>query len=84
MGCWVLDPLLLACGFAMDIIRPDQRDTAAFTLAEAFHADPLMHILAPDAERRSGAGRWFFGVTVDYGMGWGRVWVNEKASAVSV
>lgn len=83
-GCWVLRLLLLACGFVVDIIRPDQRDTAAFTLAEAFRDDPLVHILARDVERRSEVGRWFFGVTVDYGMRWGRVWVDEEASAVSV
>jgi ribosomal protein S18 acetylase RimI-like enzyme len=68
----------------MDIIRSDQRDAATDTLAEAFREDPLMHILAPDEERRFDVGRWFFGVTVDYGMRWGRVWVNEESSAVSV
>ena len=68
----------------MELIRPDQRETGARTLAEAFHNDPLMHLLAPGERRRPRVGRWFFGVTVDYGMRWGRVWVNKDASAVSV
>jgi GNAT superfamily N-acetyltransferase len=68
----------------MDLIRPEQRDAAALTLTVAFHDDPLLHLLAPNELRRPRVGRWFFGVTVDYGMRWGRVWVNEDASAVSV
>lgn len=68
----------------MDLIRPDQRDAAALTLSEAFHDDPLMQLLAPDELRRQRVGRWFFGVTVDYGIRWGRVWVNDDATAVAV
>jgi len=68
----------------MDLIRPNQRDAAALTLSEAFHNDPLMQLLARDELRRPRAGRWFFGVTVDYGIRWGRVWVNEDAAAVAV
>jgi ribosomal protein S18 acetylase RimI-like enzyme len=68
----------------MELIRPDQRDAAAGSLAEAFHDDGLLQLLAPDERRRPGVGRWFFGVSVDYGMRWGRIWVNEDASAVSV
>jgi GNAT superfamily N-acetyltransferase len=72
----------MGCG--VDLIRADQRDAAVRTLAEAFSDDPLMLLLAPDERRRDRVGRWFFGVTVDYGMRWGRVWVAEDASAVSV
>jgi ribosomal protein S18 acetylase RimI-like enzyme len=68
----------------VDLIRADQREAAAATLADAFHDDPLLHILAPDERRRAQVGRWFFGVTVDYGMRWGRVWVAEDVAAVAV
>jgi GNAT superfamily N-acetyltransferase len=68
----------------MRLIREEQRDAAAATLAEAFHHDPLLHVLSPDESRRPRVGRWFFGVTVDYGMRWGRVWADEDASAVAV
>jgi ribosomal protein S18 acetylase RimI-like enzyme len=65
-------------------IRPDQREAAAETLAEAFHDDPLLRMLAPDPRRRAAVGRWFFQTNVDYGMRWGRVWVADDAAAVAV
>jgi ribosomal protein S18 acetylase RimI-like enzyme len=68
----------------VDLIRAHQREAAAETLAEAFHDDPLLHILAPDERRRGRVGRWFFQVTVDYGMRWGHVWVTEDVAAVAV
>ena len=67
----------------MNLIRPDQRAAAAETLAEAFHDDPLLALLAPEPRRRAEIGRWFFQTSVDYGMRWGRVWVADDA-AVSV
>ena len=32
----------------MEILRPDQLEAAAKTLADAFWDDPLMHIVAPN------------------------------------
>lgn len=67
----------------MELIRDDQRDTAAETLAEAFFDDPLLQVLAPERRRRMTVGRWFFRVNIAYGMRWGRVWVVDDA-AVSI
>ena len=68
----------------MNLVRPDQREAAAETLAEAFYDDPLLQVLAPDPPRRMAVGRWYFHTTVDYGMRWGRVWVTEDVAATSV
>ncbi len=68
----------------MDLMRPDQRDAAALTLAEAFHEDPLLQILEPNERKRGGVGTWFFSTAVRYGMRWGHVWCDEDASAVAV
>ena len=70
--------------FVVNPIRPDQREAAAETLAEAFHDDPLLQLLAPDPRRRAAVGRWFFQTNVDYGMRWGRVWVADDAAAVAI
>ncbi|MBM3147292.1 MAG: GNAT family N-acetyltransferase [Actinobacteria bacterium] len=66
------------------LIDSDQREVAAETLAEAFYNEPLLQVLAPDRRRRMAVGRWFFRVSVDYGMRWGRVWVADGAAAVSI
>jgi hypothetical protein len=44
----------------IDILRPDQIEPAAKTLAEAFWDDPLMHIVAPNEKKRATVGPWFF------------------------
>jgi ribosomal protein S18 acetylase RimI-like enzyme len=66
------------------LVRDDQLEAAAETLAEAFYADPLLQVLAPDPRRRMAVGRWYFQTTVDYGMRWGRAWVADDAAAVAV
>ena len=66
------------------LVRDDQREEAAETLAETFYDDPLLQVLAPDARRRMAVGRWYFQTTVDYGMRWGRVWVDADAAAVAI
>ena len=68
----------------MELIRPDQKDTAAQTLAEAFQDDPLLHILEPDERKRGAAGAWMFSKMVAYGMRYGQVSCNDDASAVAV
>jgi ribosomal protein S18 acetylase RimI-like enzyme len=68
----------------VELIRADQREAAARTLAEAFFDDPLMQIIAPDASRRSRVGPWFFSTAVAYGERWGEVSCNGDASAVAV
>jgi hypothetical protein len=65
-------------------LRPDQQRAAALTLAEAFSADPLLEILAPDPLRRAKLGPAMMGVLLAYGMRYGRVWSNEDASAVAI
>lgn len=68
----------------MDLIRRDQKQAAARTLAEAFWDDPLLQILEPDVGKRASVGAWFFGRAVEYGLRWGRVWGNDDASAVAI
>ncbi len=68
----------------MHLVLDNQREAAAETLAEAFRNDPLLQVLAPDPRRRVAVGRWFFRVSIDYGMRWGRVWGADDAAAVSI
>jgi len=68
----------------IDTIRPDQIEAAAKTLVEAFWDDPLMHIVAPDENRRAAVGHWFFAKSIAYGLRWGEVSSNDDASAVAV
>jgi ribosomal protein S18 acetylase RimI-like enzyme len=68
----------------MEILRPDQLEAAAKTLAEAFWDDPLMHIVAPNEKKRAAVGPWFFSKSVAYGMRWGEASGNDDASAVAV
>jgi len=68
----------------IDILRPDQIESAAKTLAEAFWDDPLMHIVAPNENRRAAVGPWFFSKSIAYGMRWGEASCNDDASAVAI
>ncbi len=68
----------------MERLRPDQVEAAARTLADAFWDDPLMHIVAPDENRRTAVGHWFFAKSIAYGLRWGEVSCNDDASAVAV
>jgi ribosomal protein S18 acetylase RimI-like enzyme len=65
-------------------LRPSQQREAALTLAEAFAADPLLEILAPDPARREKLGPPMMGVLLAYGLRYGRVWANDDASAVAI
>ena len=68
----------------IDILRPDQIEAAAKTLAEAFWDDPLMHIVAPNEKKRAAVGPWFFSKSIAYGMRWGEASCNDDASAVAI
>jgi ribosomal protein S18 acetylase RimI-like enzyme len=68
----------------MKILRPDQIEAAAKTLAEAFWDDPLMHIVAPNENKRAAVGPWFFSKSIAYGMRWGEASCNDDASAVAI
>jgi len=68
----------------MEILRPDQLEAAAKTLAEAFWDDPLMHIVAPNENRRAAFGPWFFSKSIAYGLRWGEASCNDDASAVAI
>ena len=68
----------------MEILRPDQLEAAARTLADAFWDDPLMHIVAPNEKKRAAVGPWFFAKSIAYGMRWGEVSGNDDASAVAI
>ena len=68
----------------IETIRPDQTETAARTLAEAFWDDPLMHIVAPDESKRAAVGQWFFSRSIAYGVRWGEASCTDDASAVAV
>jgi ribosomal protein S18 acetylase RimI-like enzyme len=68
----------------MEVLRPDQLEAAARTLAEAFWDDPLMHIIAPNENKRAAVGPWFFAKSIAYGMRWGEASCNDDASAVAV
>jgi len=68
----------------MDIVRADQIESAAKTLAEAFWDDPLMHIVAPNEKKRAAVGPWFFSKSIAYGMRWGEASCNDDASAVAI
>ena len=68
----------------IDILRPDQIESAAKTLAEAFWDDPLMHIVAPNEKKRAAVGPWFFSKSIAYGMRWGEASCNDDASAVAI
>ena len=45
----------------MQQLEPQQIDEASLTLALAFHEDPLLLILQPDAAQRTEFGQWFMG-----------------------
>ena len=68
----------------MEVLRPDQLEAGAKTLAEAFWDDPLMHIVAPNESKRATVAPWFFAKAIAYGMRWGEVSCNDDASAVAV
>jgi len=68
----------------IDTIRPDQIEAAAKTLAEAFWDDPLMHIVAPNENKRAAVGPWFFSKSIAYGMRWGEASCNDDVSAVAI
>ena len=68
----------------MKILRPDQIEAAAKTLAEAFWDDPLMLIVAPNENKRAAVGPWFFSKSIAYGMRWGEVSCNDDASTVAI
>lgn len=68
----------------MEPLRPDQRHAASLTLAEAFSADPLLEILAPDPARRVKLGQPMMSVLLAYGMRYGTVWSNDDSSAVAI
>jgi ribosomal protein S18 acetylase RimI-like enzyme len=68
----------------MDLIRPDQVEASADTLAEAFRDDPLLEILQPDGHKRPRVGRWVMSTVVRYGTRGGQVWGNEDVSAVAI
>jgi len=68
----------------IEILRPDQIEAAAKTLAEAFWDDPLMHIVAPNENKRAAVGPWFFSKSIAYGMRWGQASCNDDASAVAI
>ena len=68
----------------MEPLRPDQQRAAALTLAEAFSADPLLEILAPDPARRVKLGPSMMAVLLAYGLRYGHVWADDDASAVAI
>jgi ribosomal protein S18 acetylase RimI-like enzyme len=68
----------------MDTLRPDQLEAAIETLSEAFHDDPLAHLMAPNESGRRDANRAMGRFVVRYGLGWGRAWTNEDVSAVAI
>ena len=69
----------------MDRLEPNQITAAANTLAQAFWDDPLMHILAPDEQRRISVGPWFFETSIKYALRYGgQVSCNEDASAAAI
>jgi ribosomal protein S18 acetylase RimI-like enzyme len=68
----------------MEPLPPNQLRDAAQTLAEAFAADPLLEILAPDPARRAKLGQPMMSVLLAYGLRYGRVWANDDASAVAI
>jgi ribosomal protein S18 acetylase RimI-like enzyme len=68
----------------MHTLRSDQLEAAIETLSEAFHDDPLSHLMAPDESRRRDVTRAMGRFVVRYGLRWGRVWTNEDASAVAI
>ena len=61
----------------------DDADAAAVTLGDACFDDPLLHIVAPDEERRR-RGSWFMSLPLRYGLRWGEVWATDDTSAVAV
>lgn len=70
--------------YSVEPLRASQLRAAALTLAEAFSADPLLEILAPDQARRVKLGPSMMGVLLAYGLRYGRVWANDDASAVAI
>ena len=68
----------------MELVRSDQVEVAANTLAEAFFDDPLMHIVAPNEKKRTIVAPWFFAKSIAYGLRWGEVSCNDDASAVAI
>ena len=68
----------------MEVVRSDQVEVAANTLAEAFFDDPLMHIVAPNEKKRTIVAPWFFAKSIAYGLRWGEVSCNDDASAVAI
>src|SRR2546426_11598207 len=68
----------------MELVRSDQVEAAANTLAEAFWDDPLMQIVAPNEKKRTIVAPWFFAKSIAYGLRWGEVSSNDDASAVAI
>ena len=68
----------------MEVVRSDQVEAAANTLAEAFWDDPLMQIVAPNEKKRAIVAPWFFAKSIAYGLRWGEVSSNDDVSAVAV
>ena len=71
-------------GWQIELVRSDQVEAAANTLAEAFWDDPLMQIVAPNEKKRATVGPWFFAKSIAYGLRWGDVSSNDDASAVAI
>jgi ribosomal protein S18 acetylase RimI-like enzyme len=67
----------------VQLLRHDQQEAAAQTLAEAFADDALLEIVAPDPAKRAKHAAWFMGVPVRYAVRHGRVWANDDVSAVA-
>src|SRR5207249_8428537 len=74
----------LVRGWQMELVRSDQVEAAANTLAEAFWDDPLMQIVAPNEKKRTIVAPWFFAKSIAYGLRWGEVSSNDDASAVAI
>lgn len=68
----------------VETLKREQLEAAAATLAEAFWDDPLMHIVAPDERKRATVGPWFFATSLEYGLRWGEVFVNDDVSAAAI
>lgn len=69
-----------------EIIRLDrtQRDSAVATLAAAFHDDPAMIFMLPDAATRARRLKWLMGWMVDQHLRIGLVLGTPDASAVTL
>lgn len=65
-------------------LRPDERQAAEATLAEAFRSDPMIQILEPDERKRDAVAVWFFERIVAYALRWAEVWATDGASSIAV